>query len=40
MKPLEKITTLKEDYAYVTKHKKKILNTYNQLEKDLEDIKE
>ncbi|MDY2964203.1 extracellular solute-binding protein [Streptococcus dysgalactiae] len=40
MKPLEEITTLKEDYAYVTKHKKKILNTYNQLEKDLEDIKE
>ncbi|CRH90681.1 2-aminoethylphosphonate ABC transporter substrate-binding protein [Chlamydia trachomatis] len=40
MKALETITTLKEDYAYVTKHKKKILSTYNQLYQRLEKTKE
>ncbi|SQF36400.1 iron(III)-binding protein [Streptococcus pyogenes] len=36
MKPLDEIITLKEDYGYVTRHKKKILNTYNRLHEALE----
>ncbi|MFB1374469.1 extracellular solute-binding protein [Streptococcus pyogenes] len=36
MKPLDEIITLKEDYRYVTRHKKKILNTYNRLHEALE----
>ncbi|HEP1436957.1 extracellular solute-binding protein [Streptococcus pyogenes] len=39
MKALEAIATLKEDYAYVTKHKKKIVATYNQLRQRLEKAK-
>lgn len=31
MKPLDDIVTLKEDYSYITRHKKDILERYNQL---------
>lgn len=33
MKPLNDIVTLKEDYDYITRHKKDILERYNQLRK-------